>query len=117
MVVDTYADAEISADENHLMRPAPMLGEHTREVLREAGYQDAEIDRFAAEGVIENEPAVVKMEDICISLGTALATPLAWESPQISTGVDDEEICASRCFVRRFTSERYCICANPTANH
>ena len=34
-------------------RPAPMLGEHTREVLREAGYQDAEIDRFAAEGVIE----------------------------------------------------------------
>jgi crotonobetainyl-CoA:carnitine CoA-transferase CaiB-like acyl-CoA transferase len=34
-------------------RPSPMLGEHTREVLREAGYQDAEIDRFAAEGVIE----------------------------------------------------------------
>ena len=36
-----------------VQRPAPLLGEHTREVLREAGYQDAEIDRFAAEGVIE----------------------------------------------------------------
>ncbi|MGZ9019248.1 MAG: CaiB/BaiF CoA transferase family protein, partial [Rhodoplanes sp.] len=34
-------------------RPAPMLGEHTREVLREVGYQDAEIDRFVAEGVVE----------------------------------------------------------------
>ena len=34
-------------------RAAPMLGEHTREVLREFGYQDAEIDRFVAEGVVE----------------------------------------------------------------
>lgn len=34
-------------------RPAPLLGEHTREVLREIGYQDAEIDRFVAEGVVE----------------------------------------------------------------
>jgi len=34
-------------------RPAPMLGEHTREVLREFGYQDMEIDRFVAEGVVE----------------------------------------------------------------
>ncbi len=34
-------------------RPAPLLGEHTREVLREVGYQDAEIDRFVAEGVVE----------------------------------------------------------------
>jgi crotonobetainyl-CoA:carnitine CoA-transferase CaiB-like acyl-CoA transferase len=30
-----------------------MLGEHTREVLREVGYQDAQIDRFVAEGVVE----------------------------------------------------------------
>jgi crotonobetainyl-CoA:carnitine CoA-transferase CaiB-like acyl-CoA transferase len=36
-----------------VQRPAPMLGEHTREVLREAGYQDAEIDHFDAEGVIK----------------------------------------------------------------
>jgi crotonobetainyl-CoA:carnitine CoA-transferase CaiB-like acyl-CoA transferase len=30
-----------------------MLGEHTREVLAEAGYSDAEIDAFVAEGVVE----------------------------------------------------------------
>lgn len=34
-------------------RPAPMLGEHSREVLREYRYTDAEIDGFVADGVIE----------------------------------------------------------------
>ena len=34
-------------------RPAPLLGEHTREVLREIGYEDVEIDRFVAEGIVE----------------------------------------------------------------
>ncbi len=33
-------------------RPAPRLGEHTREVLRETGYTDAEIDAFVAAGVV-----------------------------------------------------------------
>jgi crotonobetainyl-CoA:carnitine CoA-transferase CaiB-like acyl-CoA transferase len=33
-------------------RPAPMLGEHTREVLQESRYSDAEIDAFIAEGVV-----------------------------------------------------------------
>ena len=33
-------------------RPAPMLGEHTREVLREHGYDDAEIDALLAHGVV-----------------------------------------------------------------
>jgi crotonobetainyl-CoA:carnitine CoA-transferase CaiB-like acyl-CoA transferase len=31
-------------------RPAPRLGEHTREVLREAGFADAEIDALAKSG-------------------------------------------------------------------
>jgi crotonobetainyl-CoA:carnitine CoA-transferase CaiB-like acyl-CoA transferase len=34
-------------------RPAPMLGEHSRELLREYNYSDAEIDAFLAAGVIE----------------------------------------------------------------
>jgi crotonobetainyl-CoA:carnitine CoA-transferase CaiB-like acyl-CoA transferase len=34
-------------------RPAPMLGEHSRELLREYDYTDAEIDGFFAAGVIE----------------------------------------------------------------
>ncbi|MEJ0065548.1 MAG: CoA transferase [Caulobacteraceae bacterium] len=31
-------------------RPAPKLGQHTREVLAQAGYGDGEIDRLIAEG-------------------------------------------------------------------
>ena len=31
-----------------------MLGEHTRELLREYGYDDAEIDALVAEGVVES---------------------------------------------------------------
>ncbi|MGH6610296.1 MAG: CoA transferase, partial [Burkholderiaceae bacterium] len=38
-------------------RPAPLLGEHTREVLREFGYHDEEIDRWASEGVIATSGA------------------------------------------------------------
>jgi crotonobetainyl-CoA:carnitine CoA-transferase CaiB-like acyl-CoA transferase len=34
-------------------RPAPMLGEHSRELLREYGYSDPQIDGFLAAGVIE----------------------------------------------------------------
>jgi crotonobetainyl-CoA:carnitine CoA-transferase CaiB-like acyl-CoA transferase len=36
-----------------ITRPAPMLGEHSRELLKEYGYSDAEIDGFLADGVIE----------------------------------------------------------------
>jgi crotonobetainyl-CoA:carnitine CoA-transferase CaiB-like acyl-CoA transferase len=39
-------------------RPAPLLGEHTREVLREYGYSDAEIDALASEGAIEEARAM-----------------------------------------------------------
>jgi len=31
---------------------APYVGEHSAEVMREAGYSDAEIDELRAEGVI-----------------------------------------------------------------
>ena len=37
-----------------ITRPAPMLGEHTRALLREYGYDDAEIDALVAEGVVES---------------------------------------------------------------
>ena len=39
-------------------RPAPAFGQHTREVLREHGFSDAEIDEMAAQGAIQTpEPA------------------------------------------------------------
>ena len=43
-----------SATPTHIARAAPLLGEHTREVLRESGYNDAEIDAFLAEGAVED---------------------------------------------------------------
>jgi len=33
-------------------RRAPNVGEHSDEVLREAGYSDAEIDELRVEGVV-----------------------------------------------------------------
>ena len=41
-----------SATPASVRRPAPQLGEHTREVLAEHGYADAEIDALVAEGVV-----------------------------------------------------------------
>ncbi|HTS23065.1 MAG TPA: CoA transferase [Casimicrobiaceae bacterium] len=41
-----------SATRARVDRPAPRLGEHTREVLRECGYADPEIDALAADGVV-----------------------------------------------------------------
>jgi crotonobetainyl-CoA:carnitine CoA-transferase CaiB-like acyl-CoA transferase len=41
-----------SATPTRVDRPAPRFGEHTREVLSESGYAEADIDALAAEGVI-----------------------------------------------------------------
>jgi crotonobetainyl-CoA:carnitine CoA-transferase CaiB-like acyl-CoA transferase len=37
-----------------ITRPAPLLGQHTRELLREYGYDDAAIDELVAGGVVES---------------------------------------------------------------
>jgi crotonobetainyl-CoA:carnitine CoA-transferase CaiB-like acyl-CoA transferase len=42
-----------SATPTRVTRPSPMLGEHTRELLREYGYDDAQIDTLVSEGVVE----------------------------------------------------------------
>ncbi len=42
-----------SSTPTRINRPAPMLGEHTRELLREYRYTDAEIDAFVAQGAVE----------------------------------------------------------------
>jgi crotonobetainyl-CoA:carnitine CoA-transferase CaiB-like acyl-CoA transferase len=46
-----------SATPTRVNRPAPMLGEHTRELLREFDYTDAQIDAFIAAGVVETTAA------------------------------------------------------------
>ena len=46
-----------SATPASVTRPAPMLGEHTREVLRPYGYSDADIDAFVEQGVV-GEPGI-----------------------------------------------------------
>ena len=42
----------LSATPARVDRPAPRLGEHTRDILRECGYADAEIDTLATAGVV-----------------------------------------------------------------
>jgi crotonobetainyl-CoA:carnitine CoA-transferase CaiB-like acyl-CoA transferase len=41
-------------------KPAPRFGEHTRDVLREHGFSDAEISELAASGAIETHNAKQK---------------------------------------------------------
>ena len=46
------APVKFSATPAGVTRGAPLFGEHTREVLREHGYADIEIDALTAAGVI-----------------------------------------------------------------
>ena len=46
-----------SATPAEIRRGAPLLGEHTREILAEHGFSSAEIDKFVAEGVAVAENA------------------------------------------------------------
>jgi crotonobetainyl-CoA:carnitine CoA-transferase CaiB-like acyl-CoA transferase len=41
-------------------RPAPLFGEHTREVLRENGFTDKEIDHLLAEGAVQMPDSIQK---------------------------------------------------------
>jgi crotonobetainyl-CoA:carnitine CoA-transferase CaiB-like acyl-CoA transferase len=45
-----------SATPARITRPAPRLGQHTREVLEELGMPGSEIDRLAAAGAIQLGP-------------------------------------------------------------
>ncbi len=44
---------KLSDSPARVTRPAPLLGEHTREVLREHGWRDDEIDALIAAGVVQ----------------------------------------------------------------
>ena len=50
---------QFSKTPTQVKRPAPLLGEHSRELLREYGYDDKQIDGFAAMGVIEEAAAAL----------------------------------------------------------
>lgn len=41
-----------SATPTHITRPAPLLGQHTRELLKEFGYTDAQVDKFISTNAI-----------------------------------------------------------------
>ena len=50
--------AQFAVNQSAIKGPAPRIGEHSREVLRELGYSDAEIERMIAEKAVR--AAVVK---------------------------------------------------------
>jgi crotonobetainyl-CoA:carnitine CoA-transferase CaiB-like acyl-CoA transferase len=54
--VGTGFPVHASGTPGEVRRVPPTLGQHTAEVLREFGYDDAEIDRLAAGGVLGEPP-------------------------------------------------------------
>jgi crotonobetainyl-CoA:carnitine CoA-transferase CaiB-like acyl-CoA transferase len=51
---------KFSATPGDVRRPAPLFGEDTREVLREHGFSEVEIDKLAAQGAIHMPQSVQK---------------------------------------------------------
>jgi len=49
--------AHLSEDPPEITRHPPLRGEHTREIAREAGVNDHEIDALIAQGVLEVQPS------------------------------------------------------------
>ena len=47
---------KMSATPPNVTGRAPLLGEHTREVLGEAGYSNSEIDAFVRQNAIRTRP-------------------------------------------------------------
>lgn len=47
---------KFSSTPGAVRRPAPLLGQHTREVLREVGYESAELEEMLARGDISETP-------------------------------------------------------------
>jgi crotonobetainyl-CoA:carnitine CoA-transferase CaiB-like acyl-CoA transferase len=45
-----------SATPTQVTRPAPLLGEHTRAILADYGYDDAAVDALVADGVVAADP-------------------------------------------------------------
>jgi crotonobetainyl-CoA:carnitine CoA-transferase CaiB-like acyl-CoA transferase len=43
---------EFSETPSRIRGPAPMLGQHTKEILKELGYSDREIEEFEKEGIV-----------------------------------------------------------------
>ncbi|MCJ7743147.1 MAG: CoA transferase [Dehalococcoidales bacterium] len=55
---------KMSETPGKVMGHAPLIGEHSREILSQTlGYNDAEIDKLFAEGVIYKEPAVDRLDE------------------------------------------------------
>lgn len=54
--VQRHVAAKFGRFEAKARRPAPLLGQHNEEVLREIGYSDEEIARLKEEAVIATEP-------------------------------------------------------------
>lgn len=46
---------EMDGERFGLHQPVPHAGEHSREVLAEAGYSDADIDSMLSEGIVSSE--------------------------------------------------------------